>query len=305
MQTDLYFRTLVLPTGCPELFADFLLDFTQEAIEEGCASDLLDLSYQYFGDGCARSLPSKTYIVYSSQEPGALIKGLEEFCQCLAKRGAHVGFYHYTSAHPNLDWIESYKRSITPVACGKFYITPSWMATPKDMRGLHILRVDPSLAFGTGHHESTRMLLGMFSVLPESAVQGKLALDVGCGSGILSLALAKLGARVHLCDVDALAIREAHKNFARNGLQMERIWQGSVEATATAYDLIAINIVAEIILELYGRVLWASCVGTRLFLSGILDKYEDVVLGVYTQGFELLERKQENEWVSLDLRKTN
>ncbi|GMB92933.1 Ribosomal protein L11 methyltransferase PrmA [Helicobacter bizzozeronii] len=301
MQTGFYFKTLILPTAYPDLFADFLLDFTQEAIEEDCVSNLGDHPYQYTGGGRqTHVLPHIAYIVYSNQEPSALLQSLEGFCQTLGDQDLPVGFYHHTSTHPNLDWINAYQQSIQPITCGQFYITPSWI--PPTDTPLRVLTLDPSLAFGTGHHESTRMLLEGFSSMPAKTFKGKLALDVGCGSGILGLALASLGACVHLCDIDPLAIEQAQKNFARNHLNIGRIWQGSLEQQAVSYDLIAINIVADVILGLYPFVLQASHADTLLFLSGILDQHAHAVLECYTQGFELLEQKIENEWVGLSLR---
>ncbi|WP_163535099.1 50S ribosomal protein L11 methyltransferase [Helicobacter suis] len=296
---DSYFKTLVLPTGYPELFADFLLDFTQEAIEESSATNLSDLPYQYFGDK-THSLPTQAYIIYSSQEPSALLKNLKEFCYSLNNRGACVGVYHHTSIHKNQDWIKNYQQSIKPTTCAKFYITPSWIA-PVNLPDLYTLILDPSLAFGTGHHESTRMLLKSLSRLD---VTDKLALDVGCGSGILALALSKLGARVHACDTDLFALQETKKNFEKNRAHLERLWLGSLQESTECYDYIVINIVASVIIELYTQVLKASHAKTELFLSGILEEYAERVIGVYTSAFRLLERTQENEWVCLHLCKS-
>ncbi|WP_120946028.1 50S ribosomal protein L11 methyltransferase [Helicobacter labacensis] len=296
MCQDVYFKTFVLPTHCPDLFAHHLLEFTKEAIEEIDSPPALD--YHYFGNA-PLALPSAGYVIYSKCSCEALLDHLKSLCCALAQRlGENVGFYHHSSAHPDLDWVQAYQESVKPLTCGQFYITPSWGACAPE--GLVALLLDPALAFGTGRHESTRLLLQEISRLE---VRGRLSLDVGCGSGILSLALAKKGAITHACDTDTQATTQTQANFARNGLECARLWEGSIDAIPpdTRYDLIAINIIASVIIQMHAGVLRASQEGSLLLLSGILDIYEDTLLNAYAQDFTLVRRTQENEWVSLVL----
>ncbi|GMB90122.1 Ribosomal protein L11 methyltransferase PrmA [Helicobacter ailurogastricus] len=290
---EVYFKTIILPTRHPDLFVAFLLDFTQEAIEESLAPSL---PYEHFG--ASAPLPQEGFIVYSQHDPKPLLKALKEFCTDLSERtGDLIGFYHHSAQHKNKDWIEAYKAGVSPIVCGDFAINPSWAADP--LSAPICLSLDPSLAFGTGHHESTRLLLQAFSPLE---VAGQMALDVGCGSGILGLALAKKGARVHLCDTDPLALEETQKNFAKNHATYEKLWLGSV--AGEDYDLIVVNIVASVIVELYPAILKASHAKTQIFLSGILNEHTERVLETYTNAFNLKKRTQENEWVCLHLSKS-
>ncbi|CRF51061.1 Ribosomal protein L11 methyltransferase [Helicobacter heilmannii] len=294
---EVYFKTIVLPTHHPDLFAAFLLDFTQEAVEEALAPNL---PYACFGteESTDTPLPQEGFIVYSQHDPKPLLKALKGFCTELASRtGEAVAFYHHSAQHENKDWIEAYKAGVSPIVCGDFAINPSWAKEP--LNAPICLNIDPSLAFGTGHHESTRLLLQAFSPL---ILSGQVALDVGCGSGILGLALAKKGAKVHLCDIDPLALEETKKNFAKNHATYEKLWLGSIEGEN--YDLIVVNIVASVIIELYPALLRASHAHTQVFLSGVLEEYAPRVLEVFTPAFDLTKRTQENEWVCLHLSKS-
>ncbi|MFC3848076.1 50S ribosomal protein L11 methyltransferase [Helicobacter baculiformis] len=296
MCQDVYFKTFILPTHCSELFADCLLDFTQNAIEEIETAPSLD--YHYFGK-TPLSPPSAGFVVYSRESSSALLEHLKAFCCAISERlGENIGFYHYSSAHPNLDWVRAYKEGVEPITCGRFHIMPSWNSQTQE--DLIPLILDPSLAFGTGRHESTRLLLQEISQLE---VRDKLSLDVGCGSGVLSLALAQLGAYTHACDTDPLAIAQTQKNFKRNHLTCAHLWLGSIQEKpeSTSYDVVVINIVASVIIQMYADVLKASKKGGLLLLSGILDTCEREVLAIYSQDFTFLHRVQENEWVCLTL----
>ncbi|BEG58143.1 Ribosomal protein L11 methyltransferase PrmA [Helicobacter sp. NHP21005] len=290
---EVYFKTIILPTRHPDLFSAFLLDFTEEAIEEAQAPNL---PYQHFGANAP--IPKEGFIVYSQHSPKPLLKALEGFCAELSSRvGETVGFYHHSTQHESKDWIEAYKAGVKPIVCGDFAINPSWAKEP--LKAPICLSLDPSLAFGTGHHESTKLLLEAFSSLD---VNRKRALDVGCGSGILGLALAKKGAKVHLCDIDPLALEETQKNFSKNNATYEKLWLGSV--AGEGYDLIVVNIVASVIIGLYPALLKASHAQTEIFLSGILTGYAQQVLEVFTPVFHLVKRTQENEWMCLHLSKS-
>ncbi|WP_121020472.1 50S ribosomal protein L11 methyltransferase [Helicobacter vulpis] len=298
MCQDFYFKTFILPTHRPDLFAHYLLEFTKEAIEEIDSPPALD--YHYFGN-TPLAPPSAGFVIYSKESCEALLDHLKGVCCLLGARlQENIGFYHHSSAHPNLDWVQAYQQSVEPLACGQFYITPSWNSQMHG--GLIPLVLDPSLAFGTGRHESTRLLLQEISCLE---VQGKLSLDVGCGSGILSLALAKKGGIVHVCDTDTQATAQTQANFAHNGLEYARLWEGSIHNAPpnARYDLIMINIIADVIVQMCPDVVKVSKEGSLLLLSGILDAHEGAVLNAYSQDFALVHRAQENEWVCLTLRR--
>ena len=117
----------------------------------------------------------------------------------------------------NSDWISNYQNSIKPVKCGSFYIRPSWHEASKD--SIDII-IDPALAFGSGHHESTSSCLELISEFCAGKKELKTALDVGCGSGILSIALAKLAFEVSSCDTESQAVESCLTNASKNIMKL-------------------------------------------------------------------------------------
>ena len=131
-------------------------------------------------------------------------------------REAHV---QSLSALPDEDWVRLTQSQFTPVAIAPgFWIVPSWHEPPADAR--LAIRLDPGLAFGTGTHPTTRMCLRwLVAQAPAQAPDWERVLDYGCGSGILAIAAAKLGARgVAALDIDPAALRATQENAARNGV---------------------------------------------------------------------------------------
>ncbi len=206
---------------------------------------------------------------------------------------------------PNLDWINEYKKGVEPIAVGRFFVRPSWCekADLKDENGQNLIDIiiDPALAFGSGHHESTNMCLNLISKYTDANLQ-KTALDVGCGSGILSVALAKLGIKVSSCDTDEQAVYATEQNAKKNGAKIDEIWVGSISNLTNSYDLVVANIIADVILMLQNDLKKSVKKGGILILSGILEKYLDRIKNSFSE-LNLLEVKQKNEWVSLVFKK--
>ena len=171
--------------------------------------------------------------------------------------------------------------------------------------------LEPSLAFGTGHHSSTFMCIQAIESLGENGVlKNKTLLDFGCGSGILALCANKLGAKVDLCDIDELAIDESKKNFYRNNATISHIWQGGIKRESKGdiaqksakYDIITANIIASILIEQKENIDFVLKRGGIAILSGILDIYKDEVLARFSD-FEVLNIAQKDEWICIMLRK--
>jgi ribosomal protein L11 methyltransferase len=194
----------------------------------------------------------------------------------------------------NIDWIENYKKSIKPIEIDEFYIHPSWY---ENKEGKVNIVIDPALAFGSGHHETTRSCV---KAINKYVKKGNTFLDVGCGSGILSIVAAKKGAIVDLCDTDPLAVKSAKENFELNNVKYNDIWVGSAGDTDKKYDVVVANIIADILIFIANDI--KSKVNGYLILSGIIDKYKNKVLEKYKE-FELVEEIPENEWVTLILKK--
>lgn len=212
--------------------------------------------------------------------------GLEEFA-------SRLGYDIATNLQikDNIDWINEYKKGIAPVEVGGFYIRPSWEASKN---GLIDIIIDPALAFGSGHHESTNSCL---KLIYKYAKGYKNALDVGCGSGILSIAIAKLGLDVSACDTDELAVQSSLENAKKNSVAIDQIWTGSITNSNNTYDVVVANIIADVILFLANDLKSKVKVGGIIILSGILTKYKNRIINTFSE-FELVENLTQNEWES-------
>jgi len=272
---ETYNELQVTPFGEYERFADFILTLTNEAIEE-C-------------DGII--------IVRSEEELDAVEFGVKVFAQSLSvSLDKKISVETKLEIKENIDWISTYQNSVQPIDIGEFYIHPSWIAKKEDK--LNIL-IDPALAFGSGHHETT---YGCLLMLQKYLQKDDKVLDVGCGSGILSIASAKLGAKVDFCDTDELAVQSANDNFTLNKEQYNNSWAGSVQKRDGEYDVVIANIIADVLIMLAGDLISATKEGGTLILSGILDKYAQRVETRFNS-MKILEKYKKDEWYTLVLQR--
>ena len=185
------------------------------------------------------------------------------------------------------DWAESWKEFFHIEHFGeRIVVVPSWRlydAQPDDV----VLTLDPGMAFGTGQHETTRMCL---EALEHAVRPGMRALDVGCGSGILAIAAAKLGAReVWAVDVDPNCVRVTRANAAANAVTVVvRAEAGSAgaawpfDAPASGFDVVVANIIARVIIELALPLVAALAPSGRLIVSGVIGEREQEVRDALT-----------------------
>ena len=211
------------------------------------------------------------------------------------------------------DWAHAWKRHYKPLRIGRrVLLTPAW-EEPEALPGDVVVRLEPGMAFGTGLHPTTRLCV---AALEKWVRPGDSFLDIGTGSGVLSLAAAKLGATpVWSTDIDPLAIRAAKENALRNGIALApdglHVEQGSVPAgQAGRFKVIAANILAEVLVGLfegaYANVPLAEPLapGGHLILSGILEERSEMVLSAAARyGLKEVERIQEADWVALVVRR--
>lgn len=205
------------------------------------------------------------------------------------------------------NWHDSWRRFIKPQKIGKcFWVTPPWLPPPKNNR-LEVITIEPGMAFGTGTHATTR---GCLEFLEEAAgfFRGKHfdALDVGTGSGILAIALAKLGAgSIWAVDSDPLALRVARENVSRNGAQRNvQLFGGKLSRIRRSFPLVVANLTAETILGLADALAKKLKPHGYLILSGILRQQARAVIRRFrTDRFVLVRRKREKEWVTLLLKR--
>ena len=213
---------------------------------------------------------------------------------------------------PEKDWVAENQRSFQPFRVGPFWVHPSHVRDGLPP-GLLPIEIDAGLAFGTGTHATTRGCLEMLATLDPADTAN--AVDVGCGSGILAIAMAKLWKRPVLGgDNDAQAVEVAIDNAALNGVAslcrfVTAIGLAAPELAQRApYDLIVANILAGPLVELSESFAAATRRGGRVLLSGLLVEQADMVVSAYTHRDFALERHIDletggAEWRTLLLRK--
>ncbi len=202
------------------------------------------------------------------------------------------------------DWAEAWKAHYQPLRLGqRLLIRPLWLEAPLAAGDIEIA-LDPGMAFGTGSHPTTQLCLEALEALLQP---GQDVLDLGSGSGILSIAAAKLGARKVLAlDIDPIAVQATRQNARANGVEAYIVAQrGSLEialGSARRFDLLIVNILARIILELAGQGLGALArPGGRALFSGIIDSQADEVEATLRQiGFSTYARRQQGDWLLLE-----
>lgn len=302
-----YFEILVQPQSFYEIFLDFITQNIQDTLEEistpysfvGYENDLSCYDFSRFFPQNEQKY--EQIIIRTTQNPQNILALLKEFASILSTRVEEkIDFAFGYKVCKNQDWIEAYKQSILPVSVGGFYIRPSWHKSTEEL-GLELkdIVIDPALAFGSGHHATTSMCLEFLSQMD---LREKRLLDVGCGSGILSVCSSALGANVEICDTDEFAIEESKKNFALNGKRFSKSWVGSITQAQGEYDVIVANILAHIIIMLHYDLGLHLKKGGTLILSGILKEYQDQVIEKF-RNWEVEEISQKDEWVAIKLAK--
>lgn len=199
------------------------------------------------------------------------------------------------------DWSESWKQYYKPIPLGKVTIVPAWEKyDAKD--GEIVIKMDPGMAFGTGTHETTRLVM---RIMQDIIKGGERVLDVGTGSGILSICASKLGAKsCNAYDIDPVAVKVAEENALADGC--ENITVGvsdllhGVDKSGGKYDFCVANIVSDIIIRMMPDISDYLKDSAPLILSGIInDRADEVRNCVKAHGFSIEREEKENDWVAL------
>lgn len=202
------------------------------------------------------------------------------------------------------DWVNEWKAFFTPVSAGRFLVLPPWKAET-DSRGKIPLIINPGTAFGTGHHATTALMLEIISRAAdeERIAAGQSFLDLGTGSAILALGLAKLGLSGKALDIDREAVANAEENIAADPAgKAVSLDLGGLEKTdaGETFDIVVANILAGPLIEMAAELSSKVKPGGVLALSGILDKQgEDVAAAYIKEGLPEPERIIRGEWVGL------
>ncbi len=195
------------------------------------------------------------------------------------------------------DWATNWRENFPPLSIGRFQILPSWEEATPDAN-LIPLRLDPGLAFGTGQHPTTHLcleLIGQYvpNVVENCSASTCRAFDVGCGSGILSIALAKLGAQVLASDLDEWCVEASEENASENEVEIEVVQATGANWTSEKFDVVVANLMSDLLISLAPQLRARCKPASTCILSGISSqRAEDVKNALFGAGFELIEERE-------------
>ena len=214
---------------------------------------------------------------------------------------ASISFERAVEGLDEEDWADSWKKYFKPIPLGKITIVPLW-EDYRESDGEVVIRIDPGMAFGTGSHETTRLVMKIMQDVIKPADR---VLDIGCGSGILSIAAIKLGASTsNAYDIDPVAVKVTKENAEASGIStitagVSDLLSG-VEMLPGGYDVCVANIVAEIIIRMLPDIRPYLKRGAPIILSGIVrEKESDVIAAAKACGYSVVRIEHENDWSAL------
>ena len=270
-----YYELIIKPNLYYELFLDLASSLTNDALEQ----------------------TDETIIIRSEDTLDDVKAGIIAFANELSTAfDTQIECEISLDKKENQDWIKLYQQSVQPIEVGNFYIHPSWNEPSKDKINIVI---DPTLAFGSGHHETTNRCI---KAVEKYIKKDDLVCDIGTGSGILAIAASKLGAITDICDTDIVAVEDALKNFDKNGVSANEYWEGSANNTTKQYDVVIANIVADVLAMIAKDLQKITKEDGIIILSGIMEQHKQKVLNKF-KVCEIIEELQENEWVTLIVKK--
>lgn len=236
-------------------------------------------------------------------------KNLSEYTSFLKERFSSLGIDAKltTDGMNEEDWAESWKKYYKPIPLGKVTIVPAWEEY-EARDGEVIIKMDPGMAFGTGTHETTRLVM---KIMQDELRGGERFLDVGTGSGILSICASKLGAKsCNAYDIDPVAVKIAKENADADGctnitVGVSDLLRG-VDVSEGKYDFCVANIVADIIIRMLPDIDEYLKEGAPLILSGIISmRADDVKEAIKQNGFVIAREEKENDWIALMVKKAD
>ena len=304
MQTDWAEIACEVPADMVDTMADFLVELTGNGV------GIDNLHLDTFSLDTLEDTPTKNvkgYLPLNDSLEETRIR-IEHF---LAENGPAFAGFIYTppmvSVVKNEDWANNWKVHFKPVRIGeRLVIKPTWEEY-QEIPGDLVIQIDPGMAFGTGAHPTTRMCLESLERICFNKSGGKLpdpVLDVGTGSGVLSIAAALMGAtRITAVDIDPEAVRVTRENLELNGA--EKIVAASTTSLADLegeYGVVVANILAEELVRLSDQLTAKIAPGGWLILSGILTEKAEFVCAGFP-GLDLVESPREAEWSCLTFRK--
>jgi len=270
--------------------------------KSGLDKDLTEVNWDYVDENIISNDGIACVRAYY-QEDTNKEKTAKSIDEALIQAGKYlkIGEYSIETKYVNdEDWQNEWKKYYKPIRIGKsIIIKPSWEDIEINDREI-VVELDPGMAFGTGTHESTRMCMELLEKYIEN---GNNLLDIGCGSGILSILGAKLGcSKISSIDIDSVAVKTALENMKINKVgNIASVKKATIdELMAEEYDMVVANIVADVIIDITPKVTKFLKENGLFIISGIInDRKDQVVKTIIDNGFKIVELSNMGEWVAI------
>lgn len=197
------------------------------------------------------------------------------------------------------DWENEWRKYYAPIEIGNVTVVPAWLKYAGKGTPVYI---EPGMAFGTGNHETTALCV---SLMQDVGIKDKRVIDMGCGSGILGITAAVLGAKsVLLSDLDPLATEAAEHNARLNGVEKVcKITCGDLDLNGEKADIVLANITADVLIRLYDKLGEVIGNGDYAVISGIIHARAAEVENCYARSFDVVRKEIAGEWQAMLLRK--
>ncbi|MBR7186083.1 MAG: 50S ribosomal protein L11 methyltransferase [Clostridia bacterium] len=306
--------TIRTTSEASELVADVLWNYTEGGVAVSDSADIIALQsgkmgiYWDYLDESLQKVQSEV-LVKAFLEPAAegdIAKIMRELHAMAGRAEGAIAFGTLEETRREIDgddWIEIWKKHFRPIPLGRITVVPEWIEYEKKPAE-EIVLLDSNMAFGTGEHETTSMCV---ELLQKYLKEGDTVLDVGCGSGILGISAAKLGAdRCYLTDIDEIAVLSSRHNAEKNGVSQKiTVAQTDlVEGFNVKADLILANITAEILVRLAPAIPRHLKEGGSVILSGIIRERKELVKEAFAaEGLTIVMEVNKGDWFALALKK--
>ncbi len=267
----------------------------EDKYQENLIAELFDMDFDGFEQR------DNQIITYIAKEDFG-VSDRERIDQLLAAYPGN-GFVESEEVVADQNWNEQWEETIKAQEVGQFFIKPTWVtdSAPNDKI---MLEIDPKMSFGTGYHETTRLML---QLLPKVVHKDDRIVDAGTGTGILSIAAIKLGAKYALAfDIDEWSISNTKENILLNEVaDFVTVKKGSAEVISQGEqaDIVMANIERNTILEILPDLEKALRPSGALLLSGLLQNDREAVMNQLQDRFEIVDVIQENEWIAIQAKK--
>ena len=308
--------TVSTTTEAQELVADIMWQYTSYGVAISDVKDVVELindrksTWDYLSDDVLKELNStvtlvKAYVALDIADQTLAqiendLAALKENCKGFTETGSLEIVKRIVDGD---DWIEIWKKHYRPIELGKVVVCPAWIEHSVKEDQVEVL-IDSNMAFGTGEHETTSMVI---EIMQDYIKDANVVLDVGTGSGILGIAAAKLGAKkVVMTDIDYVAVKSAKHNCELNGVadKCEVALNNLLDDKSVVGELVLANITADVLLILSNTITGNVANNGVMVMSGIIKSRENEVIDRYSSlGFTLEKRVNKGEWVAIAMRK--